>query len=277
MALFDSLQAWFRADGFSLLSLVTVVMVAHVVGGFIIRRLIRRVVDRTGLRHKWPRKDIDKRKATAAALFRNIWNVLTVIVIALAAIYILVPNAQAVLAPMFASAGIIGVAIGFGAQSLVKDFLSGIFIIAENQYRVGDVVEISGATGTVERIGIRSTVLRDIDGNVHYFPNGIVQHVVNKTMGFSVPRFSIALDAQADLDTAIGVINSVGGRLAEEPTWQHKIIDPPHFASVGDISGQAIELIIVGRTQPADQWAVTAEMRRRLIEALRDQNITLAD
>ena len=90
------------------------------------------------------------------------------------------------LSPLFASAGIIGVALGFGAQSLVKDFLSGIFIIAENQYRVGDVVDVMGAAGTVERVGTRTTVIRDSEGNVHYVPNGTIQHVINKTMGYSI-------------------------------------------------------------------------------------------
>ena len=130
-----------------------------------------------------PKKDLEKRHKTLGGLFANVWRII-VVVIAGYAIFTHFFNSEA-LAPLFASAGIIGVAFGFGAQSLVKDFLSGVFIISENQYRVGDIIEIDGFGGTVERIGVRSTVIRDVEGNVHFFPNGVVQHVINKTMGYS--------------------------------------------------------------------------------------------
>ncbi|WP_416348154.1 mechanosensitive ion channel family protein, partial [Escherichia coli] len=97
-----------------------------------------------------------------------------------------VDNADAILGPLIASAGLIGVTIGFGAQAIIRDFITGLFIIGENQYRVGDIVEFTdNASGTVERIGSRSTVIRDIEGNVHYLPNGSITHVINKTMGYS--------------------------------------------------------------------------------------------
>lgn len=180
------------------------------------------------------------------------------------------------LAPIFASAGIIGVAIGFGTQSLIQDFISGIFIISENQYRVGDVVDIEGASGTVERIGARSTVLRDADGNVHYFPNGMVQHVINKTMGYSMTRFSIGVHPSSDLEEVIIIINEAGEKLAKEPKWENKIIEPPAFVSVGEFTATGVSLLIAGKTQPSDQWAVTAEMRRRLLSEFEERKIELS-
>jgi small conductance mechanosensitive channel len=180
------------------------------------------------------------------------------------------------LAPLFASAGIIGVALGFGAQSLVKDFISGIFIISENQYRVGDIIDINGSSGTVERIGTRSTVIRDDDGNVHYFPNGTIQHVINKTMGYSMARFTISVATSEDLENIITIINTTGKKLSEEAKWKNKIIDPPIFSSVGEFTATNVSLVITGKTQPSDQWSVTSEMRRRLLEKFEADNISLS-
>lgn len=267
---------WLQDQGLDILVALIVAVGVFYVIGFLLERAIRQIVKSTGLHRSWHRKDIDKRQQTLSGLFRNLWRIIVIAGFAIRVLYILVPNAGAVLAPLFASAGIIGVAIGFGAQSLIKDFLSGIFIIAENQYRVGDVVDIDGFTGTVERIGSRSTVLRDIDGNVHYFPNGIVQHVVNKTMGYSVARFTILLDPSADLEEVIQIINQTGEELAEEEAWQRKIIEAPAFVAVGDFSGNSIEVTIGGKTQPSDQWAVTSEMRLRLINRLEKAKIKLA-
>lgn len=183
------------------------------------------------------------------------------------------PNVS--LAPLFASAGIVGVALGFGAQSLVQDFISGIFIISENQYRVGDIVEIEGFGGTVERIGARSTVIRDVDGNVHYFPNGMIQHVINKTMGYSMARFIIGVASDTDIEKVVEIINETGETLAKEEKWQQKIIEAPSFVSVGEFTAANVDILVAGKTQPSDQWSVTAEMRRRLFERFETEGIKL--
>jgi small conductance mechanosensitive channel len=187
-----------------------------------------------------------------------------------------VAEADALLAPLFASAGIVGVARGFGAQSVVKDLLAGLFVIGENQKRVGDIDEIEGHSGTVERIGNRSTVLRDADGNVHYFPNGMIDHVINKTMGYSMARFVIHIHPTSDIKKVTDIINKIGRKLALEEKWQTKILEAPKFVSVGDFSGTSLEVIIAGKTQPSDQWAVIGEMRKRLLIALEEAHIGLA-
>lgn len=180
------------------------------------------------------------------------------------------------LTPIFASAGVLGVAVGFGAQNLVKDFLSGIFIISENQYRVGDVIEIDTFSGTVERIGARSTVLRDVDGNVHYFPNGMIQHVINKTMEYSMARLKLSLDPDTDIDKAAEIIDTVGDTMANDEAWSEKIIEAPHYVMTSDINPVAIELIVSGKVLPSSQWSVAAELRRRIHTALEKENIELA-
>lgn len=219
------------------------------------------------------KKDLEKRRATVSALMSNIWRIIVLFCVAYA-VFVQFFDKE-ILAPLFASAGIIGVALGFGAQSLVKDFLSGVFIVSENQYRVGDVIEVDGFGGTVERIGIRSTVLRDVDGNVHYFPNGLIQHVINKTMDYSMARFVLLVAPDTDIDRATKLINDIGVALAKEDEWKKKIIEAPQYVMMSDFTATSVSLIVSGKTQPSDQWSVVAEMRRRILEAFEREGIVL--
>ncbi len=219
------------------------------------------------------KKDLEKRHRTLGALFSNVWRILVVIAV-LYLIFVQFFTKEA-LAPLFASAGILGVAFGFGAQSLVKDFLSGVFIISENQYRVGDIIEIETFSGTVELIGVRSTVIRDADGNVHYFPNGMVQHVINKTMGYSMARFTVAVTPDADIDKVGKIIDKIGLDLAAEEAWQNMVLEAPHYVMMGDFTSTAVNLIVSGKTQPSDQWSVIAEMRRRILDAFEKEEIAI--
>lgn len=261
--------------GVNVLGIVLITVLAYVVGTRLVDAIIHRAVK--GARHRvWHKKDIEKRQKTLSGLFHVIWRIVVVAAFAYAMLNEFFPDIKSTLAPLFASAGIIGIALGFGAQSLIKDFLSGIFIISENQYRVGDIVDIEGFSGTVERIGTRSTVLRDAEGNVHYFPNGMIQHVINKTLGFSMARFSLFVQPETDIDKLADVIDEIGATLTDEEEWKEKIIKAPAFVSLGDITGNATEVIVAGKTQPSDQWAVTAEMRRRLHETFEKQGIKLA-
>lgn len=219
------------------------------------------------------KKDLEKRQRTLNVLFANVWRIVVVLATAYG-VFAQFFDYKA-LAPLFASAGIIGVALGFGAQSLVKDFLSGVFIISENQFRVGDVIEIEGFGGTVERIGVRSTVIRDADGNVHYFPNGMVQHVINKTMGYSMARFTLSVAPDANVDEIAKIINKIGLALTKEDDWKDKILEAPHFVSVGEFNATSVNIIVTGKVQPSDQWSVVAEMRRRLLEKFEEANIAM--
>lgn len=266
---------WFNEHITTILVILIAGAVAYYIGGKIFARIVKRFV-RTARHREWHPKDIEKRQKTLATVVTNVWHIFIIIVVCVALFRESVAEADALLAPLFASAGIIGVALGFGAQSVVKDFLTGLFVIGENQYRVGDIVEIEGYSGTVERIGNRSTVLRDEDGNVHYFPNGMINHVVNKTMGYSMARFVIHIHPTSDIAKVTHIINETGKKLAHEEKWQTRILEPPAFVSVGDFSGTSLEVIIAGKTQPSDQWAVIGEMRRRLLEALEKEKIKLA-
>lgn len=267
--------SWFNTHSTTIFVILISGTIAYWIGGTVFARIVRRFV-RTARHREWHPKDIEKRQKTLSTVVTNIWHIFIIVVVCVAIFRESVDQADALLAPLFASAGIVGVALGFGAQSVVKDFLAGLFVIGENQYRVGDIVEIEGHSGTVERIGNRSTVLRDVEGNVHYFPNGMINHVVNKTMGYSVARFVIHIAPSSDINKVTDIINRTGKKLAGEEKWRTKILEPPAFVSVGDFSGTSLEVIVAGKTQPSDQWAVVGEMRKRLLEELETAHIDLA-
>jgi small-conductance mechanosensitive channel len=269
----DTLISLFEnAHALDIVTTVLITAILYLLGVLFMGNLVNRIVKVRG--RDWHKKDIEKRQKTLAGMFTTLWRILVITGGTLALFVILFPNVS--LAPLFASAGIVGVALGFGSQSLVKDFLSGLFIISENQYRVGDVIEIEGFGGSVERVGARSTMLRDADGNVHYFPNGMIQHVINKTMGYSMARFFIGVHPSSDLDEVIDIINEAGEKLAKEEKWKNKIITPPTFISVGEFTSTEVSLLVSGKTQPSDQWSVTSEMRRRLFNEFEERKIQLS-
>lgn len=268
----DNVLNWLVSYGNNILLIVTITALFYYFGSMFIGRIVKRTLHAT--KRNWPEKDIEKRERTLVGLFKNIWRALVITFGVFALFRLFFEDIS--LAPLFASAGIVGVAFGFGAQSLVQDFLSGLFIISENQYRVGDVIDIEGASGTVERIGVRSTVLRDADGNVHYFPNGMIQHVINKTMGYSMARFSISIHPSSDIEEVTKIINETGEKLAKETKWKSKIIEAPSFVSIGEFTATSVSLLISGKTQPSDQWSVTGEMRRRLLFELEKNKIELS-
>jgi len=268
----NAIASWINTTGVTIALTLGMTLLLITFGTMVVRNIVRKSIQKSHER-SWHPKDIQKRQRTLEALFVNVWKTIVISIAILNLTPIFFPDVN--LAPLFASAGIFGVALGFGAQSLVRDFLSGIFIISENQYRVGDIVDIEGAAGTVERIGTRSTVLRDAEGNVHYLPNGMVQHVINKTMGYSMARFIIDIHPSSDMEKVIRLINKTGEKLASEEKWQTKIIEAPSFVSVADFTSTNVNIIISGKTQPSDQWAVTAEMRRRLLTSFEKNGVKL--
>ena len=258
---------------FSSTAIIVVGVILFWAGPFIINWLMAHVFV-TAYQRTLHEKDLEKRQRTLNVLFTNVWRILVVLGVAYG-LFVFFFDYKA-LAPLFASAGIIGVAFGFGAQSLVKDFLSGVFIISENQFRVGDVIEIDGFGGTVERIGIRSTIIRDADGNVHFFPNGLVQHVINKTMGFSMARFTLSVASDTNVDHLTKIINKTGLKLASEAAWKDKVLEAPHFVNIGDFNAASVEIVVAGKTQPSDQWSVVSEMRKRLLAEFEADGIAMS-
>jgi small conductance mechanosensitive channel len=168
------------------------------------------------------------------------------------------------IAPIIASAGIIGIALGFGAQSLVKDFLSGVFMIFEDQYGVGDVIDVGEATGTVEAVSLRVTRLRALDGTVWYVPNGEILRVGNKSQNWSRAVVDIGVGYDEDLARAKRVLAEVAHDLWEDEDYRNVIIEEPEVTGVEALAADAITLRVLVKTAPMEQWAVARELRQRV-------------
>ena len=179
------------------------------------------------------------------------------------------------LAPLLAGAGILGVALGFGAQDLVKDFIAGTFIIIEDQYGVGDVVDLGEATGTVENVTLRVTKLRDVDGNVWHVPNGEIARVGNKSQEWSRALLDLDVAYDTDLDRASEVIQRTAEAMAADPEWQQVILDTPELWGVEAFGADAVSIRLVTKTRPGEQWKVLREMRRRMKDAFDAEGIEI--
>jgi moderate conductance mechanosensitive channel len=171
------------------------------------------------------------------------------------------------LAPLLASAGIAGLAIGFGAQNLVKDFIAGLFMLLEDQYGVGDNVDLGQASGTVESVGLRITTIRDVQGILWYIRNGEIVRVGNKSQGWALVVIDVPVGF-AGVEEATEILRAAAGRLAEDPAWGEDLIEAPEVLGVEQITVDGAVLRTTVKTTPEARWRVGREMRRRLTEAL---------
>lgn len=179
------------------------------------------------------------------------------------------------IAPVLAGAGVLGIAIGFGAQAIVRDVIGGIFIIVEDQYRKGDVVKIADTAGMVESITLRRTVLRDLDGIVHSVPNGLVAVASNYTHGWSRVNLDIEVAYKEDLDRVRTVMDRVGTELAADPDWAARILEAPKVLRVDALGQSGITLKVLATTLPLAQWDVAGELRRRIKAAFDREGIEI--
>jgi moderate conductance mechanosensitive channel len=168
------------------------------------------------------------------------------------------------IAPIITGAGIAGLAVGFGAQNLVRDIISGFFLIFEDQIRIGDSVRINGAAGTVEAIRLRTTILRDLEGVVHIFPNGEIKQVANMTKEFSYYVINVGVAYKESVDEVMEVLEKTGAELAQDPAFSSLILAPLEILGVDDFTDSQVKIKIRIKTVPQQQWAVGRELRRRI-------------
>jgi small conductance mechanosensitive channel len=178
--------------------------------------------------------------------------------------------------PLIAGAGVAGVAIGFGAQSLIKDVLNGMFLLIENQIRINDVAVIDGTSGLVEEINLRTTVLRSEDGAVHVIPNGSIQKLSNLTRDFSYAVFSVTVDYGQDLEKVMKVVNELGAELRSEEPWSQIVLDPLEMLGVDRLADSGAVIKFRLRTLPMRQWSIAREMNRRLKRRFEETGIEMA-
>lgn len=213
----------------------------------------------------------EKRQKTLIRIFSGVLR----IIVWLAAIMMILPEFGINVGPILAGAGILGVALGFGAQWMIRDFLAGLFIILENQYRVGDVVCFDKTCGLVEDINLRKTILRDLDGTVHHVPNGEIKKSSNLSKSFARINLNVSVAYKENLDKVIDVLNKVGKELSEDPKWKDDIKKAPQALGVDDFADSAIIIKVLGETKPLRQWDVSRELRKRIKVAFDKKGIEI--
>jgi moderate conductance mechanosensitive channel len=175
--------------------------------------------------------------------------------------------------PLLASAGVAGLAIGFGAQTLVKDVITGFFVLMENQYDIGDAVRIAGVTGTVEKMTLRRTVLRDADGAVHNVPNSQINVVSNLTRDWAQLSLHIAVDYKEDSDKVVKLLKEVGTEVQNDPEFSEAIVAVPEVPGIERVASGEVDYLMLVKTKPGKQYAVSRELRRRIKLCFEKNNI----
>lgn len=202
----------------------------------------------------------EQRTRTLISLLRSVGVVLIVVLF----IFMTLGALGVQLGPLLAGAGVLGLAVSFGAQSLVKDVISGLFMLFENQFGVGDVIRIEGVSGAVEQMTLRVVVLRDTHGVVHIVPNGQITKVSNLTRGWSRAVLDVAVAHTEDPDRAMVVLREVGEELYEDPEWKPLLVEPVQVPGIENLTDTAVTIRIMAKTLPLKQWDVARELRRRI-------------
>lgn len=235
------------------------------------RRLNNLLISRARKGHDEESLEVEKRINTLSGILKGlgrilIWSVFSMIVLRRLGLDI---------APLLAGAGILGLAIGFGAQELVRDFISGFFILLENQIRAGDVVRINGTAGLVERIELRTTTLRDFDGVVHIFQNGKINTISNLTKEWSAVSFDIGVAYKEDTDNVMEVMRNVGTEMNGDDEFREMFMEPIEIMGLDKFADSAIVIKARIKTKPGSQWTVGREYRRRLKMAFDGRGIEI--
>lgn len=267
-----STQEWIVRNYVTGLRILVILLVAAAINRYsshIVKRLMEHVVR---IDRYTSKVDRERRLNTLSGLLNVVIHFVVWVLSIILTITMLGINA----APIFASAGLVGAGLAFGAQSLVKDFLSGVFIISENQYRVGDFIELSGVNGTVQSIGLRSTVLRDMSGSVHHIPNGSIVVVTNKTVGYGQINLDISVAEDTDIALLEHVINHAGERIANRASLKDSVMEAPHFARISELTGVGFTVKIVGKTMGGAQLDVKSALLIELKKGFAENKIKLA-
>lgn len=245
---------WALTEGFPIL----IVFIVMLLGFSVLKRGLRRL--QTLIEGTLP----DQAQGQRATTLTNVLGDLVRVIIAGVGITTILSQLGINLGPLLVAAGVGGIAIGFGAQSLVKDVIAGFFILLENQVRVGDVVNIAEVGGLVEDISLRTISLRDLSGNVHTVPNGTITTVTNMTMDFSRYVFNVGVAYRADVDVVMKLLKELGAELQMDPEFGSHILEPLEMLGVDQFSDSAVIIKCRFTTKPIKQWAIGREMNRRI-------------
>jgi len=252
----EALLKWLTSSGLRVILILVGALVVVRLATFVTRRVESAFEDNDP-------STMNEREKQAATLGKVIRNISRILVWGVAVMMVL-KELGIDIGPILAGVGLMGLAVGFGAQSLVKDFLAGMFVLIENQYNVGDVIQAAGASGTVEKITLRATTLRDYEGNVHIIPNGTIDVVTNKTRQWSRFVLDIGVAYKENVDEVMVALKEIGDELGADPKFASMITAPLEVLGVQDFADSAVIIRVMFTTQPVKQWTVGREFRRRV-------------
>ena len=254
----SSIGNWLTTDG------IRIVLILFM--SWVTTRITRRVIPRVmssimlGQASTADHDEVLKRSETLSSVFVGA----AVALIYVSALFMVLTELSIPIGPVLGGFGVAGIAVGFGAQYLVRDLIAGIFILAENQYRTGDVVTIAGVSGLVESINLRRTVLRDLDGQVHVIPNGEITVAANKTKYWSRVNLDIGVAYKEDVEQVVTVLNDIGEEIAADPYFGLMLITPPQVLRLDSLDDSAVTFKMLGDCKPMKQWEIMGEMRKRI-------------
>ena len=265
----DVITPWLLAHGIKIAFIVLVAFAIHKIGGKALEKIIRSAVPPDDLSADAERKREDTLiRIFLTALKAIVWSITIVMIL---------PEFGVNIAPLLAGAGVLGLAIGFGTQNVARDFLAGIFVVIENQYRVEDYICLNDTCGTVEDITLRKTTLRDVHGVTHHITHGTVNKVANYTKKLATARMDISVAYKEDLDHVMVVINNVGKQMAEESPWKEDTLTTIQVVGTGpsNFADSGIDITVAGDTKPGAQWGILREYRRRIRYAFDEEGIEI--
>jgi moderate conductance mechanosensitive channel len=263
--------------GANVLPLLLVVVAAYIalrLARVFIHGIVKALLDREsteGTAQELSAVEVGKRMATLDTLISNAVRFFIIVIAGL----MILGKIGLDIGPAVAGLGVVGIAVGFGAQSLVRDYLNGALILVENQFAKGDVVRIAGVAGSVEDFTLRRTTLRDLDGVVHTVPNGEIKVASNLTRVWARINQDVTVAYGTDIDKAIEVVDAVGREMAGDPVWKRRILEAPRVERVEALAEYGVTLKILGTVRAAEQWAAAGDMRKRLLAAFKEHGIEI--
>lgn len=260
----DSFVLWFLSSGLRILLILILMLIGLKAAKIISNRLF-------SVFRKNKDDEFKKRADTLSSIIRYILSIGILIITAIT----IMSELGIQIGPILAAAGIVGFAVGFGAQNLVQDIISGFFILLEDQIRVGDVVQIAGKGGLVEKITLRMIILRDLSGNVHYVRNGQIDVVTNMTKEYSRYVFDIGVAYREDVDEVIKVIEQIDETLRSDPEFKDDILEPIEILGLDQFADSAVIIKARTKTKPIKQWRIAREFNRRLKRKFDEKNIEI--
>ena len=255
----DEVVDWLLTKGLRIVLIAALLAAAYLAFQLVFPRIIRGVI----FRGKAPGEEMRRRADTLVAVGRR-----TAFLAAfLTAVVTMLPEAGVNITAIVTGLGITGLALALGAQTLVRDGINGIFILAEDQYRKGDTVKVAGIWGVVEDISLRRSLVRDMDGVLHTIPNSNIGVVSNYTRDYARVNLDVRVAYGEDLGRVADIIQRVGRELAADPAYRRRVTEAPNLARIEDVGDAGVTLRVLGTTRPGQQWEVASELRRRLLAA----------